>query len=76
MKPGLYRHFKGNFYVVVAVVKHSETEEELVLYRPRDGEQLWVRPLAMWNEMVQRADYSGPRFTFVAEETDKAHPAD
>jgi hypothetical protein len=76
MTPGLYRHFKGNFYVVLGMVKHSETEEELVLYRPRDGHQLWVRPVAMWNEFVQRADYSGPRFTLVAEDGNKEHPAD
>ncbi len=64
--PGTYRHFKGGLYSVVGVARHSETEEELVVYRPLAGDQgLWVRPLAMWNERVDRDGYAGPRFVRV-----------
>jgi hypothetical protein len=66
IEPGTYRHFKGGLYSVVGVARHSETEEELVVYRPLSGEQgLWVRPLAMWQEPVDREGYSGPRFVQV-----------
>lgn len=52
--PGRYRHFKGNEYEVIGVAKHSETMEDLVVYRALYGEQgLWVRPAAMWNECVE-----------------------
>lgn len=52
--PGRYRHFKGNEYEVIGVAKHSETMEDLVVYRALYGEQgLWVRPAAMWNERVE-----------------------
>lgn len=64
IEPGTYRHFKGALYAVVGVARHSETEEQMVVYRPLSGEQgLWVRPVAMWNENVERDGYSGPRFT-------------
>ena len=50
IRPGRYRHFKGNEYEVLGVARHSETEEELVVYRPLYGEGgLWVRPVSMWN---------------------------
>lgn len=62
--PGTYRHFKGGLYTVIGVARHSETEEELVVYRPLSGEQgLWVRPVGMWNEAVDRDGVAGPRFT-------------
>ena len=50
---GYYRHFKGNVYEVVATAKHSETEEEMVVYKALAGDQgMWVRPLSMWDEVV------------------------
>lgn len=50
---GKYRHYKGNFYEVIGVVKHSETLEELVLYKQLYGEgALWVRPLYMFLETI------------------------
>lgn len=56
--PGRYRHFKGNFYQVVGVARHSETEEQLVVYRPLYGEGgLWVRPYAMFAGPVDREKY-------------------
>ncbi len=66
MTPGTYRHFKGNEYEVIDVVRHSETNEELVLYKPLTGDgKLWVRPLAMFEEMVLHAGQMVPRFTFL-----------
>ena len=68
IKPGIYRHFKGNRYEVIGIANHSETMEPMVVYRALYGENgLWVRPAAMWNEIVEREDYSGPRFQFVGE---------
>ena len=53
VKPGKYRHYKGNLYEVIGVARHSETEEQLVVYRPLYGESgLWVRPLQMFTETV------------------------
>ena len=63
---GRYRHFKGNEYEVVGIARHSETMEPMVVYRALYGEGgLWVRPASMWNEWVEREDYSGPRFQFI-----------
>jgi len=54
IKPGKYTHFKGNQYEVIGIVIHSETLEEMVLYRPLNGDgTLWVRPMAMWDELVE-----------------------
>lgn len=63
IKPGRYRHFKGNEYEVIGTARHSETLEELVVYRALyDNGGLWVRPAAMWSEFVDRDGYRGPRF--------------
>ena len=63
IKPGRYRHFKGNEYEVIGTARHSETLEELVVYRALYGDGgLWVRPAAMWTETVERDGYRGPRF--------------
>ena len=63
IKPGRYRHFKGNEYEVIGTARHSETLEEMVVYRALYGEGgLWVRPAAMWSETVERDGYRGPRF--------------
>ena len=68
IKPGKYRHFKGNYYEVIGIAHHSETMEDLVVYRALYGEQgLWVRPAAMWAEMVDRDGYHGPRFEYLGE---------
>lgn len=62
-KPGKYRHFKGGEYELLGVASHSETLEQMVVYRALYGEGgLWVRPAAMWNEIVDRPGYHGPRF--------------
>lgn len=66
IKPGKYRHFKGNLYEVIGTARHSETLEPLVVYRALYGEGgLWVRPAAMWSEIVEKEYYCGPRFQFL-----------
>lgn len=68
LKPGRYRHFKGKEYRLVAVARHSETLESMVVYQALYGEGgFWVRPAGMWNEHVDRRGYSGPRFTYIGE---------
>lgn len=53
IKKGRYRHYKGNEYEVISTAKHSETLEDMVVYRALYGEgQIWVRPAYMWNENV------------------------
>lgn len=66
IKPGKYRHFKGGEYEVLGLATHSETREQMVLYRALYGEGgLWVRPAAMWNQWVCRDTYEGPRFVYL-----------
>jgi hypothetical protein len=74
-QPGIYAHFKNpqHHYQVHGLARHSETGETLVVYRPlfsgsdleNTGQQYWVRPVTMFNEQVDRDDYTGPRFTYV-----------
>ena len=66
LEPGIYQHFKGNRYEVIGVASHSETQEPLVVYRPLYGEGgLWVRPLAMFTETVEREGRVQPRFEWL-----------
>jgi len=68
IKAGLYRHYKGAQYQVIDTVRHSETEEELVLYRALYGEKgLWVRPLIMFTETVWVNGKEEPRFAYEAD---------
>lgn len=56
MKLGFYKHYKGNIYEVIGIAKHSETLEELVVYKAtyqKDGENLWVRPKVMFEEIIE-----------------------
>lgn len=62
MKSGLYRHFKGNLYRAKSVVLHSETQEELVLYKSLVYKTWWVRPVGMFEEEINKPDYVGKRF--------------
>lgn len=69
IETGVYRHFKGKLYRVEAVAIHSETLEEMVVYRPLYGEgRLWVRPAHMWNEPVEHEGRIRPRFARVEED--------
>lgn len=65
-KPGRYRHYKGNEYTVLGVARHSETHEELVVYRQEyDEPVLWVRPKEMFLETVEVDGQVLPRFRYV-----------
>ena len=67
--PGRYRHYKGNEYTVLGVARHSETLEELVVYRQEYGDRgLWVRPAAMFAEIVEVDGQTVPRFAFLRRE--------
>ena len=71
LQPGRYKHYKGNYYQVLGVARHSETEEELVVYKPLYGashgadENLWVRPKSMFIEQVEVNGVQIPRFSFI-----------
>lgn len=68
---GRYRHFKGNEYEVIGLARHSETMEELVVYRALYGERgLWVRPASMWNETVERDGTVYQRFVYIGGDSD------
>lgn len=63
---GRYRHYKGGEYEVVGVVRHSETLEPLVLYRPLyNSSGMWVRPFAMFLGQIEHQGVSQQRFTRV-----------
>ena len=47
-----YKHYKGNIYKIIALGKHSETLEDLIIYQETNGEKTWVRPYHMWNEII------------------------
>ena len=66
IKMGRYRHFKGGEYEVLYIAKHSETLEDMVVYRALYGEGgVWVRPASMWNETVERGGKTYKRFTYI-----------
>ncbi len=70
IKIGRYKHFKGIEVNVIGIAKNSEDySQEFVVYsHPYEGhDQLWVRPISMFLEHVERDGYSGPRFTYVGE---------
>ena len=66
MKKGIYQHYKGNRYQVLGLARHSKTLEEMVVYQalyPNYG--FWVRPRALFEEMVTYQGHHCPRFRFV-----------
>ena len=68
IKPGRYRHFKGNEYRVLYLARHSETLEPMVVYQALYGEHgIWVRPASMWNETVERGGQRLRRFTYLGD---------
>jgi|TARA_B110000090_G_C13053745_1_gene320580 hypothetical protein len=76
IKLGRYQHFKGNFYQVLYIAKHSENEDLMVVYLPlydkapdkeKSQQDVWVRPLAMFDETIERNGKKQKRFTFVGE---------
>ncbi len=68
----IYRHFKGNLYEVIAIATHSETLEKIVVYRALYGDGgIWVRPLEMFEETIERDGKKFKRFQPLDEKTDK-----
>lgn len=68
IKLGKYRHFKGNEYEVIAIAKHSETLEEMVVYKALYGDSdIWVRPAKMWDETIERDGKTFKRFEYIGE---------
>ena len=66
IKKGRYRHYKGNEYEVIDIARHSETEEELVVYRTLYGEKgMWVRPLKMFAEQIEIDGEKVFRFEYI-----------
>ena len=73
VESGYYKHFKGNIYQVVAVGKHSETAEEMVVYRglydsPHGYGAIWIRPVAMFLETIERDGKTMRRFAPISSE--------
>ena len=67
MKKGIYRHYKGNEYELIDVALHSETLEEMVVYRALYGDKnLWVRPAHMWEEEVEVNGKTVKRFELIS----------
>lgn len=74
LKPGIYKHYKGPYYEVIGIAKHSETLEELVVYKALakpEGENLWIRPLKMFIENIIVAGKSEPRFRYISKEKEE-----
>ena len=69
LKLGLYEHFKGKRYRVVGIARHSETEEDYVIYEPQyeSVSKLWIRPVSMFLETVERDGKVMPRFKYIGE---------
>lgn len=71
MKIGIYEHYKGQRYEVIDTLRHSETEELMVLYRALYGDQgLWARPYTMFFETVIIKDKETPRFKYIGTENE------
>ena len=69
LKKGIYKHFKGNKYELLDIAKHSETLEEMVVYKTLYGDGgVWVRPSSMWDEEVEFEGKKVKRFTYCGEE--------
>ena len=69
MKLGTYKHYKGNVYEVIGIAKHSETLEEMVVYKSVVDGQIWVRPKEMFLENVEVEGKKIPRFAFLTEDS-------
>lgn len=66
MQLGLYQHYNGNYYHAIGVCRHSETLEEMVVYRRLYADYgLWVRPMAMFQENIMHGGENIPRFKFI-----------
>lgn len=74
VKPGKYRHYKGNMYVVIGNAKHSDTLDDLVVYKALYGSKefgegmLWVKPAELFTDKVEIEGKTVPRFKYIGEE--------
>ena len=74
---GVYRHYKGNQYEVVGFAKHSETLEDMVVYKALYGERgTWVRPLSMWDNPIEVDGKTVKRFEYVGESHNQSELAE
>lgn len=66
----VYKHYKGNIYVVLHIAKHTETEEDMVVYTKfaTVDDTIWVRPVGMWNDIVEYEGKKQPRFKLLYEQ--------
>ena len=65
---GVYRHYKGKYYRVITIAKHTETDEKLVVYEALYGEHdVWCRPLNMWSDMIEIDGKQLNRFEYIEE---------
>jgi len=76
VKNGIYRHYKGGVYRVVDFARHSESLEELVIYKNVETGDCWARPIGMWNETVLYNGAELPRFQLQAAEPEPIPTAD
>lgn len=68
LKKGIYRHYKGNKYELIAIANHSETLEKMVVYKALYGNgEYWVRPLLMWEENIEFEGKIVKRFEFIGD---------
>ncbi|GMU25475.1 DUF1653 domain-containing protein [Patescibacteria group bacterium] len=68
IKPGKYRHYKGKEYEAIGIAKHSDTLEEMVIYRALYGNfDLWARPAKMFLEEVEVDGKKMPRFQYLGD---------
>ena len=72
--PGIYRHYKGNQYEVIGSAKHSETLEDMVIYRALYGERgIWVRPASMWDNLIEVDGKTVKRFEYIDKSSEPAN---
>lgn len=50
----IYKHYKGNYYKIIAFAKHSETLEDMIVYQSTETDAVWVRPKSMWNDIIDK----------------------
>ena len=61
----IYKHYKGNLYKIIALAKHSESGEDMIVYQNIEKGDIWVRPQSMWNEVIELGEKKVLRFTLV-----------
>lgn len=60
-----YKHYKGNIYKIIALAKHSETGEDMIVYQNTEKGDIWTRPASMWNDIVNVNGKDVLRFTLI-----------